>query len=91
MHMQPCGMIAFCNEFEFKICYLKVALSVHTTQPLTCKKRPAHACAVQPLFTPAHFPFVYIGVPHLALMHILLLSMCVQGASGHAVTDLIVR
>ena len=24
-------------------------------------------------------------------MHILLLSMCVQGASGHAVTDLIVR
>ena len=55
-------------------------------QTLLCRnlpeKRPAHACAVQPQFAPAHIPFVFIGVTHLALMHFLLLSMCVQGASG---------
>ena len=79
-------------------CFLYVDASswaVSCDSTLSCRsppeKRTAHACAVQPQFAPAPFPFVFIGVPHLALMHILLLSMCVQGASGHAVTDLIVR
>ena len=45
MSMLPCGMLLFCTSFEFTVSALKMALSVHTTQPLTYKAASKSACA----------------------------------------------